>query len=276
MNEILNNALNFLLIIWKPFVEIIIISIIFYFIYLFIEGTRTLQVVKGLIVLLAIYFLSSFFDFPTINWLLRKIFAVLAIALIIIFQPELRKGLAEIGRKPFFSTFHYEEANMATVISTAVFSLSEKKIGALIAIARQIGLKNYADTGIYLDAKVSVELIQTIFMPRTPLHDGGVIIDGIRISAAGCLFPLSQRPDISRGLGTRHRAAIGLSEETDALVIVVSEETGDVSIASKGKLIRNLKKEILKKIINRIYQNKQTQKQNTLFYLINKFFKKKK
>ena len=163
----------------------------------------------------------------------------------------------EIGRKQFFSKFHYEESNMAPVISNAVFALSEKKIGALIAIARQIGLKNYTDTGIILDSKVSVELLQTIFMPRTPLHDGGVIIDGVRITAAGCLFPLSQRPDISRSLGTRHRAAIGLTEETDALVIVVSEETGGVSIASHGKLSRNIDKETLEKIINSIYKSQQ-------------------
>ncbi|MCK5706194.1 MAG: diadenylate cyclase CdaA [Candidatus Aureabacteria bacterium] len=273
IESIFNSLLNFISYGWKPLIEISIIASIFYTIYLFIEGTRTIQVVKGLLILFAIYMLSSLFNFPTINWLLKNIFAVLAIALIIIFQPEFRKGLAEIGRKPFLSSFHYEEASMAPILSNAVFALAEKKIGALIAIERFTGLKNYIDTGIIIDSRLSVELIQTLFMPRTPLHDGGVIIDGIRIAAAGCLFPLSQRPDISRSLGTRHRAAIGLTEETDALVIVVSEETGGVSIASRGKLSRNIEEETLAKIISRIYENQQ-KKQTKKSLFINKIFKR--
>jgi diadenylate cyclase len=251
---------------WKSAAEITIISVIFYVIYLFIEGTRTIQVVKGLLVIFAVYIFSSLFDLPTINWMLKKILAVLAIAILIIFQPELRKGLGEIGRKPFFSSLHYEEASIAPILAGAVFALSEKKIGALIAIARTTGLKNYADTGVLMDSKVSMELIQTIFMPRTPLHDGGVVIDGVRVTAAGCLFPLSQRPDISRSLGTRHRAAIGLTEETDALVIVVSEETGGVSIASQGKLSRNIEKDTLEKVVSRIYESQQSKKSNKLFF----------
>lgn len=274
IENFLTGLLGFIGSVWKPILEITVISIIFYIIYLFIEGTRTIQVIKGLLLLFAIYLISSLFDLPTINWLMKNIFAVIAIAMLIIFQPELRKGLAEIGRKPFFSSLHYEEVSMAPILSNAVFALAEKKIGALIAIARETGLKNYTDTGIILDSKVSVEIIQTIFMPRTPLHDGGVIIDGTRISAAGCLFPLSQRPDISRSLGTRHRAAIGFTEETDALVIVVSEETGGVSIASQGKLSRNIEKETLGKVISRIYESQQTKKKSSLFFW-NRIDKKK-
>ena len=258
--------INFCLLCWKPVLEVSIIASMFYIVYLFIEETRTVQVVKGLVVIFVIYFISLYFDFPTINWILRNIFTVIAIALLIIFQPELRKGLAEIGRKPFFSPLHYEHANMAPVFSNAVFMLADKKIGALIAIARATGLKNYIDTGIIMDSKVSVEIIQSIFMPRTPLHDGAVIVDGVRIAAAGCLLPLSQRPDISRSLGTRHRAAIGLTEETDALVIVVSEETGGVSIASHGKLSRNIEKKTLEKIVGRIYEHEQKEKSKTVYF----------
>jgi diadenylate cyclase len=263
--EIFSSIFKLIIISWKPVLEISIISVIFYIIYLFIEGTRTMQVFKGLIILFVIYFISSQLDFPTINWLMKKIFAVAAIGIMIIFQPELRKGLAEIGRKEIFSPMHYDEAaNVGAIIAETAFSLAEKKIGALIAIARSAGMKNYIDTGVIIDARISVELLSTIFMPRTILHDGGVIIEDIRVSAAGCLFPLYQRADISRSLGTRHRAAIGLTEETDALVIVVSEETGGVSIASRGKLSRDIEKDTLEKVVNHIYENPQKKESKLL------------
>lgn len=237
---------------WKYILEIIILWFFYYMLLVFVQGTRAVQVLKGLIILVVIFVITQELNLETINWILTKIFTISVIAFLIIFQPELRRGLARIGQ---FGVF-YREKEILEEISKAVVTLSKKKTGVLIAIEREIGLKPYIESGISIDSQVTSELINTIFMPNTPLHDGGVIIQGSRISAAGCLFPLTQSPHISKTLGTRHRAGIGLSEETDAVVVIVSEETGDISISVGGKLMRGVEEENLGKTLNNVYRPK--------------------
>lgn len=237
---------------WRPVVEIIIMWYAVYVLLLFIKGTRTEQVLKGLIFLMITFFVTQKLELDVINWILRNIFAIFVVAFLIIFQPELRRGLARLGQSPFFNLFGREERVIYELVKASA-ALARKKIGVLIALEKEIGLKSYLESGIALDSKISSELLSTIFMPNTPLHDGGVIIREDRIVAAGCLFPLTDNPKISKTLGTRHRAAIGLTEETDAIVIVVSEETGIMSLAFDGKLIRNLDEKRLIKVLKSFY-----------------------
>lgn len=237
----------------SPYLEIAVIWYALYILLVFIKGTRTVQVLKGLMILLLVFILSQILDLEVINWILFKAFGIAVITFLIIFQPELRRGLARLGQSPFFGVFSREHQKIIDEIIKAAIALSAKKIGALIALEREIGLKTYIESGIHVSSKISSELIGTIFMPNTPLHDGGLIIRGSKIQAAGCLFPLIENPKVSKTLGTRHRAALGLSEETDAVVIVVSEETGSISIAVAGKLTRNLDKSGLRKSLDKFY-----------------------
>lgn len=237
----------------SPFIEILILWYVIYILLVFIKGTRTVQVLKGLFMLIVAFFLSQIIDLAVINWILMRVFAIAVVAFFIIFQPELRRGLARLGQSPFFGVFSKEHRRIIDEIIKAVVALSRKKIGALIALEREIGLRTYIESGIPLASKVSSEIINTIFMPNTPLHDGGVIMRGGRIQAAGCLFPLTENPKVSKTLGTRHRAALGLSEETDAVVIVVSEETGAISLAVLGKLTRNIDEGTLRKSLDKLY-----------------------
>lgn len=238
---------------WKAILEILILTVFFYYVILFIKDTPIISVLKLLIVLFLCFFIAQKLQLHTINWVLTKIFAILVVALIVIFQPELRRALVHLGEGPFFGMTGVSKQTIADEISKALISLSKKKIGALIAIEREIGLKNYIETGIKLNSIVSSELIETIFMPNTPLHDGGVIIQEDRITGAACIFPLTQNLSMSRLLGTRHQAALGLSEETDAMVFVVSEETGIISLAYRGKLTRGLDEGAVKRIFSNLY-----------------------
>ncbi|MBM3248109.1 MAG: TIGR00159 family protein [Candidatus Omnitrophica bacterium] len=222
----------------KPVLEIGILWFVYYRILVFFQGTRAFQVLKGIIFLVVAFFAFQIFGLDTLDWLLTKIFAISVIAFLIIFQPELRQGLAKIGQHHLFSLFLKEEEIIALIdeIASAAETLSKKKIGAIIAIERANGLKTYAESGIILDCKVSAEIIQTIFEPGSLLHDGGIIIQGDRVASAVCLFPLTENPNIAKTIGTRHRAAVGLTEQTDAIVVVVSEESGSISFALNGKL----------------------------------------
>jgi diadenylate cyclase len=237
----------------KIMTEIAILWFCYYLLILYIKGTRTVQVLKGIFIVVLIFFVVQRLGLDTITWILTKLFPISIIALIIIFQPELRRGLARLGQ---FGVFPAKEIIIDEIAKSSTM-LSKKKIGALIAIEREIGLRPYIESGVELDSKVTSELINTIFMPNTPLHDGGVVVQEDRIVAAGCLFPLTQEPHVTKTLGTRHRAAIGLSEETDAVVVVVSEESGTISIAAGGKLTRDLGKEELIKSLNNLYRSKQ-------------------
>lgn len=233
-------------------VEILILTGVFYALMLFFKDARSVQVVVGLVMVLIILLgLTKLFHVYALNWLLGRFSVYLAVALLVIFQPEIRRALAEMGRQPLFSP-PAESRGFVDSIVEAVMLLAERRIGALIAIERQVSTRAIQETGVRLDARVNSDLLATMFFPHTPLHDGGVIISENRIVAAGCLFPLSQRPELSRGLGTRHRAAMGLTEETDAIAIVVSEETGTVSISTRGRLSRDFDEERLRKFLSAV------------------------
>lgn len=234
---------------WKAIIEIIILWFLFYRIVLFFEGTRAAYVFRGILILVITFFIFQRLGLNTLEWILTKIFAISVLGLIIIFQPELRHGLAQLGQPHVFTPILPEEDIKRVIqeISEAVMVLSKNKNGALIAIERENKLKTYKESGVFLNGEVRAELIQSIFAPNTPLHDGGVIIRGDKIICAACLFPLTDNPYLSRNFGTRHRAAIGLTENSDAVVIVVSESTGAISVAKEGVLSRNLDKEVLDK-----------------------------
>jgi len=263
--------LDYLASIWKPLLEIAILWYAYYLVLKFVKETRAFQVLKGLIILIILIvitttFLSQRMELKILNWIIEKFFALLVLAFLIIFHPELRQGLARIGQQGLLSVFVIEEHIIDEIVS-ASFLLAKRKIGAIIAIERENTLKGYTESGILLDSCVNQEILTTIFMPNTPLHDGGVIIRGERTVAAGCLFPLSDNPRISRSLGTRHRAAIGLTEQTDAIVVVVSEERGAVSIAMNGRLTRDLDKEGLDRVLKNICRpmRKKKKKPVTMF-----------
>ena len=235
----------------KPVIEIIILWLVFYRILVFFEGTRAFQVLKGIIYILIAFLLSQVLGFATLNWLLTKFFGIFIIALLIIFQHELRYGLARLGQQHLF-TIGLEESEIIAIIeeiTSAIYKLSQKKVGCLIAIERETKLKTYIESGLAIDAQISSELIQSIFYPQAPIHDGGIIIRGERIAAAACLFPLSENPHFSKIIGTRHRAAIGITEQTDAIVVMVSEETAEVSVAADGRFIPIVNEERLVNIL---------------------------
>ena len=232
-------------------IEIIILWYAIYMILAFIKGTRTEQLLKGIVIIGAIFVIAQQFKLDAILWVMVRLFPLSVLALVIIFQPELRRGLARLGQ---FGVYQ-EDGGIIEEISRSAGYLSEKKIGALIAIEREVGLKNYIESGVSIDGKVTKELLISIFSTKAPLHDGAVIIQQGRIVAAGCLLPLTQEANISKSLGTRHRAAIGLSEETDAVCVVVSEETGSMSISMSGKLMHNLSEENLVKLLKEIFYN---------------------
>jgi diadenylate cyclase len=209
-----------------------------------------------LLLLITMIAVTRLFHIYALNWLLNRFSVYLAVAVLVVFQPEIRRALAELGRQPLFSV-PVESRGLVDSIVEAVMLLAERRIGALIAIERTENTRAIQDTGVKLDARVNSDLLASLFFPHTPLHDGGVIISGSRIVAAGCLFPLCQRPELSRGLGTRHRAAMGLTEEIDAIAIVVSEETGTVSISTRGRLSRDFDEERLHRFLAAVLVNEQ-------------------
>lgn len=233
-------------------VEILVLAWLYYMVFVFFSGTRSAQVLTGFIVLIvALVLLTWWLNLEQLNWLLGRLTLYLVVALFIVFQPEIRRALAELGRQPLLQQ-QSDSKQLANHVVDAVMMLSERKIGALIAIEGDIGTRSIQETGTPLDSAVTPELLAAMFFPHTPLHDGGVIIRENRIVAAGCLFPLTQRTDIAKGLGTRHRAAMGLTEETDAVVVVVSEETGTVSVSWKGRLSRDFDRERLARFLKAV------------------------
>lgn len=231
-------------------VQIAVLAVAYYYIFLFFRGTRGAQVLVGLGVLLAVSIgATQIFQLDALGWLLRKFSALVAIALLVIFQPEIRRALAELGRQPVFAARSKQRSAIDHIVR-ATLLLAEHRVGALIAVERDIGTRAIQESGIRIDAAVVPELLASIFFPHTPLHDGGVILRGNRIMAAGCIFPLSQKAELHKTLGTRHRAAVGLTEETDAVVVVVSEETGNISVSYRGRLSRGLDEERLRRFLS--------------------------
>jgi diadenylate cyclase len=243
---------------YKPLLEIFILWFFIYHVLLFFENTRAIQVLRGIIILLLAFFLFDKLNFAVLDWFLSKIVAISVIALLIIFHPEIRQGLARLGERQLFgSNLRGEELDsILKEVGKAVDNLSKKKIGALIVIEKNDPLAAYIETGVRIDGKISSDLIETVFTPNSLLHDGGLVIQHGRIMAAGCLFPLSQSHDLDRVFGTRHRAALGLSEETDALVIIVSEERQDVSLVYNAKLFKDLSREEMFSKIKELFKKR--------------------
>ncbi len=231
-----------LLLYWKPVTEIFILWLLIYQILLFFVGTRALQALRGIIILLLAFFIFQKFDFFVLNRLFQELFGISIIAILIIFHPEIRQGLASLGKGQVFKySLEEEDLNyMVKQISLACENLAQNKLGALIAIEKNDSLASYIQSGEIIDSRICADLIEAIFTPNNPLHDGGLIIQRLRIASAGCIFPLTANQQLSRIFGTRHRAALGLSEETDALLIIVSEERCDISIIYRKKFYRDL------------------------------------
>src|SRR5580658_4992273 len=237
---------------WRPVLEIAILSVGIYFSLNFIRGTRGAPVVYGFALLvLSLTLLAYFLNLEVLIWLIRSFVAIAVVAVLIIFQPELRRILAELGTHPLFATSHEQRETIEVVIQ-AVERLAEVRIGALIAIEQTINLQEATESGLPVDCEATPEMLEAIFFPNNAIHDGGVILKGDRIAFAACIFPLTQRQDLNPSLGTRHRAAIGLSEETDAVVVVVSEETGSISHAYKGQLVRGVSAEQLRAFLTSV------------------------
>ncbi len=236
-------------------VEIFILFVAVYFAIRFLQGTRGVRILLGLIVVttglfVGVLLVAQWAELDRVNYLLHQALPMSLFTLVVLFQPELRRGLMRLGRNPLAQKFLRDESALIEEIIRAVSNLSKEKIGALIAVEREISLSTYVEGGVFIDAEVKADLVDTIFWPGSALHDGAIVIQNERVAAAGCLFPLTENPDVSKRLGTRHRAAIGLTEETDAVTIVVSEETGNISVGVRGHLERDLDRDSLRRILS--------------------------
>lgn len=236
---------------WRFVVEVTVLAVALYYAFMFLRGTRGWPVVIGFVVLLCITQLTAMFKLEVLSFVLSSLTPVVSIAVVVLFQPELRRMLAELGNLRLFNTSREQRENIEVIVQTAE-RLAEVKIGALMAIERSIQLREVVESGIVVECEATPEMLETIFFPNNAIHDGGVIIKGDRIRFAACIFPLTQRQDLHKSLGTRHRAAIGLSEETDAVVVVVSEETGSISYAYKGHLERPVSAEELRSFLTSV------------------------
>lgn len=235
------------------FLDIALMSVVLYRLLLILKGTKAVQMLVGLGILLLASVASRYLELYTIDWLVQSFWAQIVIAIIVLFQPEIRRALAHIGEAQFLSFTKAEELKSLEEIVRASISLANKKIGALIIIERDTSLRDFIEVGTPLDAKVSRELLASIFHPTSPIHDGAVIIKGNRIAAAGCFLPITLSSELSKALGTRHRAGIGLTEETDAIAIIISEETGFISMAMDGKLETKLDMGMMREILTDIF-----------------------
>ncbi len=224
---------------WQDIVDVLIVAYVFYRIALLIRGTRAVQMVLGLVVVGVAFVGSQVFGLFTLNWLLNNFLGSLIVILVVIFQADIRRALTRVGSRSFIG-LHTAQTSAGHELAQAAAWLSARKIGALIVVEQDVGLSEYVEAGKAIQARLSAELLETIFMPGSPLHDGAVIVEGSQIIAAGCVLPLSSNPGSTLSLGTRHRAAIGITEDSDALAIVVSEEDGTISLARRGELRRKL------------------------------------
>jgi uncharacterized protein (TIGR00159 family) len=237
---------------WRDALDILVVALIVYSLLRLIRGTRAVQMVLGIVAIFLVYEASVLLGLTAVRTILRTLFFYLPLAVIVLFAQELRRALAAFGRTPFFSWvsgFRADETVSDVVL--AVTSLASRKVGALIVLERREGLKTYIENGVRLDAAVTYDLLVTIFAPGTPLHDGAAIVTGERVAAAACFLPLSLKEGLSKRFGTRHRAAIGVTEETDAIAIVVSEERGSISLARDGRLLEDLEPKTLRDMLLR-------------------------
>jgi diadenylate cyclase len=227
---------------WWDLLDIGLVSILVYELLLLIRGTRAAQMALSGLFIIGLYFLSRWLQLETVNWVIRNLAGYVVFAIIVLFQADIRRALAHFGRAPFFRYFERASSDDETIeeLVVAATSLSARHTGAIIVIERQIGMRNYIEGGIPLDAMVTYDLLGSVFQPGSPLHDGAAIVQGDRIAAAACFLPLSVNPLVTRDLGTRHRAALGITEENDSVAIVVSEETGTISLVTGGAMERGL------------------------------------
>src|SRR3954467_15640481 len=232
----------------RDLIDILVVSLIVYELLKLIRGTRAVQMGFGGAVLVALFYISRWGHLETVNWLIRNLAGYMVFAAIVLFQSDIRRALAHFGRTPFFRYFAKAESAEESVeeIVVAASMLSSQRVGAIVAVERQIGLRNYIEGGIPLDAVLTYDLLLSVFQTASPLHDGAVIVQDDRVAAAACFLPLTVNPKLSKELGSRHRAAIGLTEENDAIAIVVSEETGSISIVSDGQIERGLTPDALR------------------------------
>ena len=232
---------------WLDAVDIFLVSFVIYKLLQLIRGSRAFQMVVGTVILVFLFFASRWTQLETVNWLLRNSLAYIGFAIIVLYQAELRKALVHLGKAPLFRLLN--QPSTSETLDEIVFAttaLARRKTGATIVIERDIGLRSYIEGGILLDAVLTYDLLLSIFNPKTPLHDGAVIVQGNRVAAAACFLPLSIHPQVSRELGTRHRAALGITEDTDSVAIVVSEETGIVSYVENGRILRRMEADTLR------------------------------
>lgn len=244
----------------RHIVDITVVAFVLYQLLLLIRKTRAEQVLKGVVFLFFIYFVTKGLRLNTIAWILENTINFGITAVVIVFHPEIRRALEQIGRGRFFERSlllgddkDRDVQNIVDGIADAVANMSKTRTGALIVVEKQTGINEIIETGVKIDARLTRELLENIFVPNTPLHDGAVVIRGDRIAAAGCFLPLTENPNLSKQLGTRHRAALGITESSDALAIIVSEETGVISMAQNGKLTRYLDMDGLKNVLRSIY-----------------------
>jgi diadenylate cyclase len=240
---------------WWDLLDITLVAVVIYELLVLIRGTRAVQMALSAGFLIGLFFVSRWLDLETVNWVIRNLATYVGFAIIVLFQADIRRALAHFGRARVFRYFERAASADETLedLVVAATTLAAKRIGAIIVIERQIGLRNYIEGGIPLDATVTYDLLASIFQPGSPLHDGAAIVQGDRIAAAACFLPLSVNPRVSRELGTRHRAALGLTEENDAVAIVVSEETGAVSLAVGGGLERGLTADQLRERLRALF-----------------------
>ena len=242
--------IDILQVIWRPLLEILLLAVGIYYVFTFVRGTRGASIVTGfLAVVLTLSLITALLELTVLRWLLGSITTFFVVAILVIFQPEIRRMLAQVGNLEVFGYAHDQRENIEVIIQTAE-RLSEVRIGALIAIEVTTPLHDMVESGVPVDCVATPEMLETIFFPNNAIHDGGVIIKGDRIMHAACIFPLTRRQDLNKSLGTRHRAAIGLSEETDAIIVAISEESGAVSYAYKGQLTRGVSLENLRAFLS--------------------------
>ena len=242
---------------WSALLDIFIVALVRYQILAFIKGTRAVQMVVGLSLIIVFFYFARWARLETVTWMMTNVLPYFVFAIIVIFQHEIRRALARFGQTPLFAGFSSIHRNeFFDEIILAVTTLASNQTGALIVIERDIGLKTYIESGIALDAALSYDLLVTIFNPSVPLHDGAVIVQNRRIAAAACFLPLTVKPRLSKELGTRHRAAIGVTEETDAVAIVVSEETGAISFTHDGEMERDLDPDTLRVRLRDAFEQK--------------------
>jgi diadenylate cyclase len=258
MTDYLQNLLRRPPVGWWDVLDIVAVSILIYEALKLIRGTRAVQMAVGSMLVVGLFYVSQLAPLQTLNWLIRNALVYVAFAAIVIFQSDIRRALAHLGQAPFFRYLTRQQASDETIeeVVVAATLLSQQRVGAIVALEREIGLRNYIESGIPLDATLTYDLLLTIFKPGSPLHDGAVILQEGRVAAAACFLPLTVNPRLSRELGTRHRAAIGLTEESDAVAVVVSEETGKISISLDGQIERGLTPEALRERLRTLIQGR--------------------